>query len=186
MSKVYLKIPNEEEMHHRKKWMEDPKTMEYNSGYDSNIVGYNYETGTITKPINDHIEWLNNWKNEAPRKFYSFIIERETNTPIGEIYFYYNEQSMIHNMGILIDYNYREKHYSKDAIKELLTIAFDVNHIKGLSDIIPLSRKSAISAFKSLGFYQNRIVTSTRFNKPEEAAELIITRDAYNKNKENY
>ena len=49
MSNIYLKIPTIDELHYRQKWMMDPKTMEYNAGYDLDIKGYNKENGTIIK-----------------------------------------------------------------------------------------------------------------------------------------
>ena len=49
MEKVYLIVPPKEDLHYRQEWMNDPKTMNYNAGFDMNLKGYDKTTGTISK-----------------------------------------------------------------------------------------------------------------------------------------
>ena len=181
MSRVYLRVPKKHEMHHRKEWFEDKATMEYNSGYASSMIGYDYQTGIISQPLKSHQEWLVDWINQEPRKFYAFIMEKETDFPIGEAYFYFSQQDGIHHMGILLDAKYRNQGLGKEAILELEKIAFENNHIRALTDVIPFNRESAIYAFKNAGFHQNKVIHGLRFNKDEENAELVITKEYYEK-----
>lgn len=52
---IYLKSPKIDELHYRQEWMKDPKTMNYNAGYDMDLKGYDKETGTITKTDDEMI-----------------------------------------------------------------------------------------------------------------------------------
>ena len=58
----------------------------------------------------------------------------------------------IHSMGIVIQDKYRKQGYSPKALLELEKVAFEINGINELSDIIPVERISAIKAFENAGF----------------------------------
>ena len=58
MKKVYLNVPSKDDLHYRQEWMNDPKTMNYNAGFDMNLKGYDKVTGTISKTDQEMIEWL--------------------------------------------------------------------------------------------------------------------------------
>ncbi|MBR2712632.1 MAG: hypothetical protein IKE73_02865 [Bacilli bacterium] len=60
MSKIYLKVPNKEDLIYCKNWMMDKDTMSYNAGYDIDLSGYNKETGTINKKDEDMLRWYDN------------------------------------------------------------------------------------------------------------------------------
>ena len=74
MANVYLKVPNIDEMFHRKNWMKDPKTMAYNAGFDINLKGYDKNTGVIVKTNEEMINWFNNWIDKEPDKFFCIHI----------------------------------------------------------------------------------------------------------------
>ena len=175
MSNIYLKVPSLEEMHYRKEWMMDPKTMDYNAGYDIDLSGYNKETGTITRTDEEMKSWYNNWINKEPDKYYAYIYINEIDEPIGEVYYYPNGD--IHSMGIVIKGEYRGKGYSLDALLELEKVAFEKNNISELSDMIPLSRIGAIKTFEKAGFIQTD--KERKEQKEEIARQLLITKYMY-------
>lgn len=178
MEKIYLKIPNIDELHFRKEWMEDPKTMSYNKGFDMDLKGYNKETGTITKTDEEMISWYNNWIGKEPDKFFAYIYVKDIEEPVGEVYYY--SDGDVHSMGILIIDKYRGKGYSYKALLELEKIAFEKNGINELSDIIPLDRIVAIKTFKKAGFiHTDKIVREKIFDKEVEIRELLITKEKY-------
>lgn len=179
MNNIYLRIPSKDEILIRKKWMEDKDTMSYNAGYYSNMNGYNYNDGTIFLDNNYYLDFYDNWINQEPLKYFTFIFETSTDTPIGEVYFYFNQVEQIHNMGILIDSKYRNKGYSREALLEFLNIAFNRIGIKRISNTIPTDRQNAIKLFKGVGFYQNRIINGVKFDKPEESLQLVITKESF-------
>ena len=75
MSNIYLRVPSIDELHYRKEWMIDAKTMSYNAGFDMDLKGYNKETGTITKTNEEMIDWYNNWIHKEPGKYFAYIFK---------------------------------------------------------------------------------------------------------------
>lgn len=55
MKNIYLKVPSINELHYGQEWMNDPKTMSYNAGYDIDLKGYDKNTGTIIKYIDERM-----------------------------------------------------------------------------------------------------------------------------------
>lgn len=178
MTKVFLKVPNINELHYRQAWMRDSKTMEYNAGFDLDIQGYNKNTGIIIKTDEEMLTWYKNWINKEPNKYFAYIYIDNIDEPIGEVYYYLN--SKIYCMGIIIQNKYRGNGYSSKALVELEKIAFEKNRISELTDSIPIDRISAIRSFEKAGFTKTEnINTDIRFNKPSESIQMIITKDDY-------
>lgn len=174
---VYLKVPKVSELHFRKEWMADPKTMSYNAGYGISDPSYDYKTGTITKTSEELISWFNDWTSNNDR-YFAYIYDSEITEPIGEIYYYKSEG--LYNMGIVIDYKYRGRGYSYYALLELEKVAFINNNISELSDVIPNERVSAIKAFKKAGFSEiGRTKEAIKFGKIEECVELLLRKEEY-------
>ena len=183
MTNIYLKVPNINELHYRQKWMKDPKTMDYNKGYDINLKGYDKETGTITKTNEEMIDWYNKWINKEPDRYFAYIYVDGIEEPIGEVYYYPEDD--IHSMGILVVDRYRGKGYSYPALIELERIAFEKNNINELSDMVPLDRVGAIKTFKSAGFiHTDKEVIEKVFDNDAIVKQLLITKEMYfNKNR---
>ena len=117
MKKVYLNVPSKDDLHYRQEWMNDPKTMNYNAGFDMNLKGYDKVTGTISKTDEEMIDWYNKWVNKEPDRYFAYIYVDGIEEPIGEVYYY--PDGDIHSMGILISDKYRGKGYSYSALIEL-------------------------------------------------------------------
>lgn len=178
MSNVYLKVPSINELHYRQEWMMDSKTMSYNAGYDIDLKGYNKQTGIIEKTDEEMVSWYNNWINKEPDKYYAYIYANDIDEPIGEVYYYLDND--VHSMGILIQNKYRGKGYSYNAILELEKIAFEKNNISELSDIVPLDRVGAIKTFKKAGFIHTNLEKKENvFGKESVVKQLLITREMY-------
>ncbi len=62
--------------------MNDPKTMEYNAGYDIELKGYNKQTGTISKTDEEMIEWYDKWIDKEPDRFYAYIYDFNFGEPV--------------------------------------------------------------------------------------------------------
>ncbi|MBR3162321.1 MAG: GNAT family N-acetyltransferase [Bacilli bacterium] len=178
MPNICLKVPTINDLHYRQNWMRDPKTMSYNKGYDLNLKGYNKETGTIIKTDEEMIDWYNNWINHEPDKYFAYIYTDNINEPIGEIYYYKDNNT--YSMGILIQDKYRGKGYSYKALLELEKVAFEKNNITELSDLIPENRISAIKVFKKAGFIiTNKQIKKEVSNKDIIIKQLLITKEMY-------
>lgn len=184
MSNIYLRVPSIDELNYRQEWMKDSKTMSYNASYDMDLKGYDKETGTITKTDEEMIKWYNNWINKEPDKYFAYIYDNEIVEPIGEVYYYFDND--IHSMGIVIQDKYRGKGYSYSALLELERIAFEKNNISELSDIIPLDRIGAIKTFKKAGFIHTELEKKELvFGKESIARQLIITKEMYKESDKN-
>lgn len=86
-------------------------------------------------------------------------------------------------MGILIINEFRGKKLSKEALNELMKIAFEKYEIPELTDSFPGDRISAIKLFKSCGFKESgNIEEIIKFGKKYISKEMIITKDMYLKN----
>ena len=175
---VYLKVPSISELHYRQEWMKDPKTMSYNAGYDLDLKGYDKATGTIIKSDSEMLDWYNNWINKEPNKYFAYIHSDDFSDPIGEVYYYLDDN--IHSMGIVICDRYRGKGYGYYALLELLKVAFEKNNINELSDFIPIDRVSTINLFKRVGFIETDLEKKGLcFGKEVISKQLLITKDMY-------
>lgn len=178
MSKVYLKVPTIHELHYRQQWMRDVETMSYNAGYNLELKGYDKNTGTITKTNEEMITWFRNWINKEPDKYFAYIYDENIKEPIGEIYYYLDEN--IHSMGILIQSKYRGKGYSYEALLQLEEIAFEKNNISELSDFIPLDRTEAIKSFKKADFVDTSLERQDLiFDRKIVARQFLVTKEMY-------
>lgn len=182
MKRVYLVIPTINNLKYRQKWMNNPKTMSYNAGFDLDLKGYNKETGTISKTDEEMLIWYDKWINKEPDRFFAYIYSVDEDEPIGEIYYYLDGN--IHSMGILIDDKFRGKGYSYLALLELEQVAFEKNNISELSDMVPLDRIGAIKSFKKAGFiHTDKEQMEKVFDKDIIVKELLITKEMYFNNK---
>lgn len=178
MKKVYLNVPSKNNLYYRQEWMNDPKTMNYNAGFDINLKGYNKLTGTISKTDEEMIEWYRKWINKEPDRYFAYIYVDGIEEPIGEVYYY--PDGDIHSMGILISNKYRGNGYSYSALIELEKIAFKKNNINELSDMVPLDRIGAITTFKKAGFiHTDKEVIEKVFDQDSIVKQLLITKDMY-------
>lgn len=183
MKKIFLKTPSISELYYRQIWLNDPKTMSYNAGYDLDLKGYDKNTGIISKTDDEMIDWYNKWVNKEPDRYFAYIYSADEDEPIGEVYYYLDGD--IHSMGILISDKYRGKGYSYLALLELESIAFEKNNINELSDMIPLERIGAIKSFKKAGFiHTDKEENNLKFDKEEISKQLLITKEMYLKSKE--
>lgn len=182
MARVILKVPSFEDIKYRQEWMKNPNTMGYNAGYkDLTIDGYDYQTGIIDWNDGEMIDWYNRWINKEPDRYFAYIYDvANDKIPIGEIYFYKNNDTTVYNIGILITDENRGKGYGFEALCELQKIAFEKYNASALSDIIPENRIGAIKSFKKAGFVEtNLIQEQIVFEKKVIAKQLLLTKENY-------
>ena len=171
MSEIFFKIPNKEDLKYRQEWMMDPNTMAYNAGCDMDLKGYDKSNGTINLSDKYMLKWYDKWINKEPLRYYRYIYAEGIEEPIGEIYYYPDNDT--YYMGILIISKYRGNGYAYDALLKLEKVAFEDNDIAELHDDIPFERVNAINLFKKAGFIQTD-------------KDVMITKEMYfNKKKEN-
>lgn len=169
-----LYVPKLEDYWYEKKLNEDEKTMSYNAGYDVSYYGYHYDTGCIDFPEE---RWKIKYdKRKQENMFFAYIKDISLNKYVGYCNYYYNSDSNRYECGILIEYKYRKKGYSKPALKLLCKTAFK-NGIKKLYDNFEKDRdNNTLKLFKEVGFEVVEELKWKKFNKDVNGVIVCITK----------
>ena len=179
MKRLYLSIPNNNDVWVKKEMNEDPATMDYNAGYNVSYGGYNYSDGTIKTDLKDIQEnWLPQWINKEPNRYFAFIRRIEDEEYIGYVYFKDKTENG-QEIGVLIRGKYRGKGYATEAVKLLCEKADNLG-VEQLFHQIPDTRKAAIKADLNNGFVivnENIPCKFTKFGQKENEILLIRTSD---------
>ena len=170
LENIELVIPKIEDYHYEEKIQSDPKTMNYNAGYDVSYFGYHYDTGCIDFPNSRWEEVYN--KRLNPDRFFAYIKDKNINEFVGYVNYQYDSEEKRYTCGVLIEDKYRGKGYSKKAL-ELLIEEARKNNIKELYDNFEESRVSALNLFTSLGF---EIYEKTKWKKFGTYVDGVILR----------
>jgi len=171
MSKeIYLHIPSVEELWFRAECMSDPKTMNYNAGYNVSYSGYHKETGCIVFPKEMWSDW-HKTKLSNPNFFYAYICDKNTNQFVGYCNFNMDSNSHIATMGIVIKNEFQGQGYMRPAMQQLILTA-KTRGVKTLIDSVPENRERALKVFYDLGFEKTSETISQKFDKPEVVAEI--------------
>jgi len=177
-SKVYLHVPEYEEIDYYSNLLKDPKTMNYNAGYDLNLEGYDKETGCILSF--DSEKWYKKQMNDKNR-YFAYIVRKEDNKPVGYVNFHFDNEYLTHGCGIVIENKYREKGYAKEALKLLLDKAFNEYNIKSLINNIPYNRSNSLKLFTKAGFKDmKKDYYMKKFDINERIIMIELTKDEYN------
>ena len=175
--KVYLYVPNLDELDYYENLLNDPKTMSYNSGYNLNLDGYNNETGCINKF--DKIRWYKRQSNDRNR-FFAYVIDKENAKRVGYVNFHFDSENLKHSCGVVIEKKYRNLGYGTDALKELLKIAFKEYGLNSLINTIPYNRDDALKLFMNNNFKDiKKDYYLKRFDKNERIITLELTKEDY-------
>ena len=139
---VIFYIPKLEELEYRKRILNDELTMAYNHSYGGII---NFDESVLDM-------WYKKWIIEADKRFYRYILDKETNQFVGELAYYYNMEYKCYIVHLLIEYKYRNNGYGTTALNKLCEHAI-LDGINELCDDIAIDNPS-ISLFKSNGFIE--------------------------------
>ena len=162
MKNITLVVPKLKEYSYEAKLEKDKNTMIYNAGYDVKYSGYNYDTGCIDF---NKDKWKDVYKKRIEEnRYFAYIKDTSINKYVGYVNYQYNTKEDIYECGILIEYKYRGKGYSKDALKLLIKEAYN-NGIEYLYDTFEKDRENALKLFLDVGFEIYREETWKKFNK---------------------
>ncbi len=170
-SRIYLHIPQIEELWYRRMILRDPATMDYNRGYALDFDGYDAQTGCIDFPQEQWARWHACFIGKEPKRYYAYIARADTGEFIGEVNIRQSETDPWHEMGIVIEARHRGRGYAADALRLLLRQAFEVCHAEAVHNAFEDTRGAAARAHLSAGF---RVCQHER-----GMLELIITKDQY-------
>lgn len=165
MKSISLFVPAVEDLWFRQECMSDPKTMEYNAGYNVSYSGYHYDTGCIDFPKEAHESWYNK-KLGNSNFYYAYIKDLDLNKFVGYVNFNKDNETLKASMGIVIHSKYRGKGYMRDSVKLLMEEAKNKG-VKVLTDTVPINRESALKVFEDLGFVVVDKYKDKKFDKEE-------------------
>ena len=166
MNLVLVK-PELKDYWYEEKLLSDKKTMSYNAGYNVSYSGYHYNSGCIDFNENDYKEKYQKRKNKDI--FFAYILDKDINKYIGTID--YSKKDNKYECGILIEYKYRSKGYSKPALKLLIEEARK-NNVDKLYDSFEVNRENTLKLFESLGFEVVNKTTWKKFDRVVEGVEV--------------
>lgn len=166
-----LYIPELKDYWYEQKLQSDPKTMEYNAGYDVSYYGYHYDTGCIDFPEDRWQEVYDKRKNE--NKFFAYLKDLSTNEFVGYVNYHFNKNDNRYECGIVIEDKHRGKGYSKKGLK-LLCEKAKLDGISSLYDSFEKDR-SNIKVFENLGF---EVIEETSWKKfGKDVQGVIVKKD---------
>ena len=151
MEKIFLHIPEYDELWYREKIMSDSLTMSYNSGYDIDCDGYDKSTGCMAFPEKQWRVWYNYFIGNEPERFYAYLVRSSDGAFIGEVNLHSSEKAR-YDMGIVIEGKYRGKGYAVEGLKLLLEHAFKVLHAEVVCNDFENERVAALKAHLAAGF----------------------------------
>lgn len=169
-NQLHLHIPELSELWYRRQILSDASTMDYNKEYNLNFEGYHNDTGCIDFPEEQWEMWYNWFVCGNPERFYAYIVRNGDNAFIGEVNIHKSSKDW-YDMGIVIESKYRGNGYSTEALRLLLTEAFEKLSVLEVHNDFEKSRISAIKAHLSAGF----VIESEK----NEIVHLCITKEQY-------
>lgn len=166
-----LYVPKLEDYWYEQKLQSDPKTMEYNAGYDVSYYGYHYDTGCIDFPKE---RWQLSYDRRIKEKrYFAYLKDLSTNEFVGYVNYHYNKKDNRYECGIVIESIYRGKGYAKEGLNLLCCHAKE-NGINALYDNFEKDRNGA-KVFFELGFEIVEETTWKKFGK--DVIGIIIKKD---------
>ena len=166
-----LYVPKLEDYWYEQKLQSDPKTMEYNAGYDVSYYGYHYDTGCIDFPKE---RWQLSYDRRIKEKrYFAYLKDLSTNEFVGYVNYHYNKNEDKYECGIVIESIYRGKGYAKEGLNLLCCHAKE-NGINALYDNFEKDRNGA-KVFFELGFEIVEETTWKKFGK--DVIGIIIKKD---------
>lgn len=180
-NRLYLKVPSYDELWYRKELLGDPKTMEYNKGYEIQDESYNYNNGTYDFDERYWDEWYTKWAGNQQEKFYAYLVRKIDNKFIGEVSFDIDHGKS--DMNLLIESAARGLNYSKDALDLITKEAFVNRKVDLLADFIPESKMNVIDTYKKYGFKTKDSGSKIKkFGELENVFEVSYSKTEYDKN----
>ena len=162
MKNISLYIPKLEDYWYEAKIQSDPLSMSYNAGYDVSYYGYHYDTGCIDFPKDRWEDTFNKRVNE--NRYFAYIKDNDIDEYVGYVNYHYNKNDDRYECGIVIESTYRNKGYSKIALK-LLCEEAKRKGIKELYDNFEIDRDNTLDIFKKVGFEVVEEQTWKKFDK---------------------
>lgn len=170
MDNITLYIPKLTDYWYEEKLLADPKTMDYNAGYDVTYEGYHYDTGCIDYPKS---KWQASFeKRQKENIFYAYI--KVDDTFVGYVNYHINVSANRYECGIVIEATKRGMGYAKIGLQLLIDEAKS-HGIHALYYNFEVDRGNTLKLFESLGFKVAEVCIWKKFN--EDVKGVMIKKE---------
>lgn len=174
MKNIILVIPKLKDYSYEQYLLSDPKTMDYNAGYDIESTHYHFNTGCIDFEERDWKEQYN--KRKLNSMYFAYIKDLDLDQYVG--YVNYQLVGDRYECGIVIEGRYRHLGYAKPALHLLCQHAF--NHgVNALYDHFETSRIGALNLFIDVGFKIYETTSWLKFRKETEGVIMKLSKEDY-------
>lgn len=173
MKYIELYKPTVEDLWFRQQCMADPKTMNYNAGYDVHYSGYHYDSGCIDFPKEKWQSWADD-RLADPNLFFAYILDKNSDMFVGYVNYKIEPETKKATMGIVVKNEFQGQGYMRPAV-ELLMQTAKSNGVVALVDSVPQTRERALKVFFDLGFVKVREFVSKKFGEDELVFEIEKT-----------
>ncbi len=170
-----LYVPQYRDLWYRQQLLNDAATMDYNKGYDLNFRGYHKDNGCIDFPQEQWKDWYNWFIGQEPKRFYAYIMRLRDGGFIGEVNVRKSDTAPWHEMGIVLEAEFRGQGYAVEALNLLLKYAFVNLNAGAVHNRFEMNRTAAVRTHLAAGFKE--------YNKENGNIELLITREQYFRDK---
>ena len=149
--KVRLFKPLLSDLLYRKQLLSDPETMSYNRGYELGFAGYHNETGCIDFPESEWEAWYRFFCQSELERYYAYITRCSDGVFLGEVNLHQNASGGWYDMGIVLETAHRGNGYSTEALRLLLSEAFDRLGATEVRNDFEPERSAALKAHLAAG-----------------------------------
>lgn len=143
--RVILHNPRMSELWYRASLYKDENTMAFTDSCKHEIEDWSKKNQ----------QEINEWyvmHNTSMSNFYSYIVDKESKTPVGEVAIYYHEDFEKYLVHIVVEAKYRNQGFGTEALTVLLEYVFKVMNLDAIYEIREPNRTEVKSLFSKLGF----------------------------------
>ena len=147
--KLYLHVPDTDEMWYRRRILMDEATMAYNRGREA-AEGYSPETGCVNFPQSKWQGFCDEFVDKEPEAFFAYIARRADLEFVGEVWLKKQDEAM--ELSIVVEDQYRRQGYAAEAMELLLQVAFEVCNADQVYSVFENNREAAMKLYDKAGF----------------------------------
>ena len=145
VSRLELHVPNRDELNYRQQLLSDSATMAYNAPWFP-------PDGCIDFPEEKWDDFLAEWIDRRPDRFYAYLRRISDGSFIGEVDYRRSPACGKWDTGIVIHSSYRGFGYGEEGLRLLVEHAFLVDGVTCLQNDFEATRRAACRIHKAIGF----------------------------------
>jgi len=152
MNSLKLYVPDLAELNYRKQLLADPETMTFNRHYDLDLPGYDYESGCLDFAEESWEKWHKWWIGRSPSRFYAYLLDINTDKPVGEVALRYVKKFNGYMINLIIEAKHRGNGFGREALHLISQKAFNELGAARIIDDFSVDRVASYNLFKNFGF----------------------------------